>query len=191
MRPGLESGTPALARALACYRTRRCRSDEVEQITRLGQAALGPSGHPGVEVLRARLDRSPSCASIVEHRQEGAARLAGYHVIYPLTRAACREILAGRLARGSDLRPEHLTRRSSETGGLYIGMVYGTPTGLDRAAAVHSARAAIANAFRESPKLGIVFARAATAPGRRLIAQMGGRLIDAERSEVWRLDAPV
>lgn len=163
----------------------------MEQISQLGQAALGPGGHPGTDVLRIRLERSPSCVSIVEHRRDSTTRLAGYHVIYPLTGAACREILAGRLARGSELRTEHFTRRRSNAGGLYIGMVYGTPAGLDRAAAIHSARAAIADAFRESPDLKMVFARAATGPGRRLITRMGGRLIDADRSEVWRLDAVV
>lgn len=155
---------------------------DVERVVAQGIAILGAGlGHPTLETLTARLQKCPECVLAIERDAGRCHMLIGYAIVYPLTRLAVVELLAGTLRSGRDLTTDHMAANWPAGFGAYISVVWSTGGPRAAATVVAATYQFIVARLGEAH----VFARPATPAGRRLMIRLGMQAVALPLTEVW------
>lgn len=95
--------------------------DEVAKVVARGIAMLGSGvGHPTLATLMERLRKCPDCVLAIEQDTQCHLVLIGYAIVYPLTKPAVGDLVAGTLRSGRDLTTDHLAENWSAGYGAYL-----------------------------------------------------------------------
>jgi hypothetical protein len=163
------------------YRVRHgVSAADVAMVCEEGRKILG-EGHARPAELAARIQVCPACLFIVEDQR---GRFAGYFTLFPLRKAASKAIQEGRLATGRALGPNDLVSSFRRAHAVYVGMIFGTPQGLDRAATMYEFGKAMREIVRTSP-IDLVFSRPGSERGEYWIGSRNLVPINKNGSQIY------
>lgn len=136
--------------------------DDIDQIDALGRSRIGRD-HVPERVLSRRVERQPRCVAL---RRDDHGHPVAVSVVYALTASATAAIEAGRIVNGSMLTLPDLASTDEGTS-LYIGAVVSVPH--RGPIAVSLLWRHLVTLFPAHPHIDVLFARAATDRGARLL----------------------
>lgn len=137
----------------------------VPQAAALGRQLIGDA-HPDERRLASRLAVDPAALAVAQGPDQQIVALT---IVYGLAPAAVERIIAGLMTAGSSLQPSDI--RASHAAGLYVAMVGGVDG--HRVTALRLLFGQLGGLLTRHPAAAILFARAATGAGRRLLSRAG------------------
>jgi hypothetical protein len=142
-------------------------SHDINEIVALGVKLVGEN-HIDGQTLKRRYSINPK---IITCLYSPSRELIGYFIIYPLTKSALNEIVAGSLRNGRDIRDEHLCKRFENAAALYIGMAGGI--GMHAEGYVVSELLETLRILTRNKSVKAIFTRGATQDGIRVANSYG------------------
>lgn len=182
-----EPGASSLvaARIYLNYKSRIGRADDLKIVN---EFSIDSWPQPSPRTLEERLRASPDILLIVERSSGHGVRAAGYAIIYPLKRDACRKVLRAQIKSGADLKVEDLCRVAKNASGFYVGSVGSSSIDIDSAATLVHFSNRVAELFEMAASARHLFAKPASNPGSYWMEKVGFRPIDINITPVWHLD---
>jgi hypothetical protein len=155
-------------------------------VVKAGRDSIG-TAHPSEEVLIRRLGENRQVLHVYERRRaDGRLTFCGYTLVYPLRQEPAEKIRAGNIRSAAELDDGSLVDSFEDAEYLYIGMLLGT----DRHSRPHitdELRARLRAILAEGD-VREIFARPATASGRRLMERYGFLPI-RDPKDIWVVEA--